>query len=75
MTILGGPQGTVINYNNRQSEKPIMRHFEGYKEEHVKFIILQRMFREGRIYRPLAEEQRIVKLETKMPQGCNVNLN
>ena len=35
----------------QQAEKPIMRHFEGHKEEHVKVTILQRMFREGRIYR------------------------
>ena len=59
----------------QQAEKPIMRHFEGHKEEHVKVTILQRMFREGRIHRQLAEEQWIVKLKTKMPQGCNVNLN
>ena len=59
----------------QQAEKPIMRHFEGHKEEHVKVTILQRMFREGRIYRQLAEEQWIVKLKTKMPQGCNVKLN
>ena len=59
----------------QQAEKPIMRHFEGHKEEHVKVTILQRMFREGRIYRKLAEEQWIVKLKTKMPQGCNVKLN
>ena len=59
----------------QQAEKPIMRHFEGHKEEHVKVTILQRMFREGRIYRQLAEEQWIVKLKTKMPQVCNVKLN
>ena len=58
-----------------QAEKPIMRHFEGHMEEDVKVTILQRMFREGRIYRQLAEEQWIVKLKTKMPQGCNVKLN
>ena len=59
----------------QQAEKPIIRHFEDHKEEHVKVTILQRMFREGRIYRQLAEDQWIVKLETKMPQGCNVKLN
>ena len=46
----------------QQAEKPIMRHFECHKEEDVKVTILQRMFREGRIYRQLAEEQWIVKL-------------
>ena len=27
------------------------------------------------IYRQLAEEQWIMKLKTKIPQGCNVKLN
>ena len=59
----------------QQAEKPIMRHFEGHKEEQLRVTILQRMFQEGRIYRQLAEEQWIMKLKTKIPQGCNVKLN
>ena len=59
----------------QQNEKPIMRHFEGHEEEDVKVAIMQRMFRESRIYRQLAEEQWIIKLKTKIPQGCNVKLN
>ena len=59
----------------QQVEKPIMRHFEGHKEEQLRVTILQRMFQEGRIYRQLAEEQWIMKLKTKIPQGCNVKLN
>ena len=59
----------------QQAEKPIMRHFEGHKEEQLRVTILQRMFQEGRIYRQFAEEQWIMKLKTKIPQGCNVKLN
>ena len=59
----------------QQADKPIMRHFEGHCEEHVKVAIVQRTFQEGRIYRQLAEEQWIVKLKTKVPQGCNIKLN
>ena len=59
----------------QRAEKPIMRHFEGHKEEQLRVTILQRMFQEGRIYRQLAEEQWIVKLKTKIPKGCNVKLN
>ena len=58
-----------------QAEKPIMRHFEGHKEEQLRVTILQRMFQEGRIYRQLAEEQWTMKLKTKIPQGCNLTLN
>ena len=60
---------------HQQAEKPIMRHFEGHKEEQLRVTVLQRMFQEGRIYRQLAEEQWIMKLKTKIPQGCNVKLN
>ena len=56
----------------QQAEKPIMRHFEGHKEEQLRVTILQRMFQEGRIYRQLAEEQWIMKLKTKIPQGINI---
>ena len=59
----------------QQAEKPIMRHFEGHKEEQLRVTILQRMFQEGRIYRQLAEEQWTIKLKTKIPQGCNFKLN
>ena len=59
----------------QQAEKPIMRHFEGHKEEQLRVTILQRMFQEGRIYRQLTEEHWIMKLKTKIPQGCNVKLN
>ena len=59
----------------QQNEKHIMRHFEGHREEDVKVAILQRMFRESRIYRQLVEEQWIMKLKTKLPQGCNIKLN
>ena len=59
----------------QQAEKIIMRRFEGHKEENVKVTILQRMFREDGIYRQLAEEQWIIKLQAKIPQTCNVKLN
>ena len=58
-----------------QGEKPIMRHFEGHKEEQFRVTILQRTFQEGRIYRQLAEKQWIMIQKTKIPQGRNVKLN
>ena len=59
----------------QQAEKTIMRHFEGNKEEQLRVTILQRTFKEGRIYRQLTEEQWIMKLKTKISQGCHVKLN
>ena len=56
-------------------DKPIMKHSEGNSEEHVNVAIVQKMFQEGRIYRQLAEEQLIMKLEIKVPQRCNIKLN
>lgn len=59
----------------QQADKPIMRHFEGHSEEHVRVAVVQKVFQEGRIYRQLAEEQWIMRLKTKVPQGCNIKLN
>lgn len=55
----------------RQADKP-MRHFEGNCEEHIRVAILKRTFQESRLERHLAEEQWILKLKTKVPQGCNI---
>jgi len=59
----------------QQVEKPIMKHFKGHTEDNLMVTILQRMYKEGRIYRQLIEEEWIRKLGTKAPHGCNIKLN
>ena len=58
----------------QQAEKPIMRHFEGHKEEQLRVTILQRMFQEVE-YIDSWLKTWIMKLKTKIPQGGNVKLN
>ena len=57
-----------------QSEKPIMRHFSGHTVNDVRFLVLQCLGREWRAYRQLIEEKWIVRLGTKIPAGCNVQI-
>ena len=58
-----------------QAEKPIMRHFSCHKVDDMRFVVLQSLGREGRAYRQLVEEKLIIRLGTKTPFGCNVQLN
>ena len=52
-----------------------MRHFSGHKVDDMHFVVLQSLGREGRAYRQLVEEKWIIRLGTKTPFGCNVQLN
>ena len=58
-----------------QTEKLIMRHFSGHTVKDVRFVVLQCLGKEGRAYRKLVEEKWIVRLGTKIPAGCNVQLS
>ena len=52
-----------------------MRHFSGHRVDDMHVVVLQSLGREGRAYRQLVEEKRIIRLGTKAPFGCNVQLN
>ena len=67
--------GSAVIKQGRSANRKHTYFFFWPKEEQLRVTILQRMFQEGRIYRQLAEEQWIMKLKTKIPQGCNVKLN
>ena len=54
----------------KEAGKPIMKHFEGHKEEQLRVTILQRMFKEGRIYRQLAEDEWLMSLKLKYHKGA-----
>ena len=56
-------------------KKLIMRHLGGHTVEDVRFVVLQCLGKEGNAYRELVEEKWIVRLGTKIPSGCNVQLS
>ena len=58
-----------------QTEKTIMRHFSGHTVEDVRFVVLQCLGKEGIAYKQLVEEKWIVRMGTKIPSGCNVQLS
>ena len=59
----------------KQAEEPIMRHFKGHRVEDVKCAALLSFCGEEKAYRQLTEERWIVRLGTKTPFGCNIQLH
>ena len=57
-----------------QAEKPIMWHFSRQSVDYVRFVVLKCLGKEGKTYRQLIEEKWIVRLGTKVPTGCNVQM-
>ena len=58
-----------------RQKKPINRHFVGHTEADVCVAVLQKLHGEGKQYRLLVEESWIQKLDTYVPQGCNIKSN
>ena len=57
-----------------EAEKPIMRHFSDHSVNDVRFAVLQCLGKEGKANRQRIKERWIVRLVTKVPTGCNVQM-
>ena len=58
-----------------QEDKPIMKHFVGHSKNDVQIAVLQKAYEDNKTHRLVIEDEWIRKLNTKVPFGCNVQLN